>query len=573
MASPEPSIVGHAARTMQHVMWRRTLQYVLLATFVAGLVGTSALERPSTASARNGRLVPATGALFGAWIDRDATTSDSYKAMYLGREAEIGRRFDTVNHFYPFFADFPTWKETWDIQLGRIPMISWNGTNTAAIARGDHDALILDRANGVRDLGVDVFMRWFWEMDGGESAAIAISPSNYIAAWNRIRDIFTFVGATNAVWVWCPTSWGFEQGHALPWYPGDSKVDWICADGYNWAPGIAGAEWRAWEDIYRESHDFAVARGKPLMAGEWGALERNTGEKAAWYDAARNTIKTSMPNIAAIVAFDERRWRVDQNKFFDWEIDSSKTSFQAFQRWGRDSYFRTRTPLMLPSISAGDATGWESDSADPIVTIPVTLSAPSPDTVTVAAQTVAVSAASTDFVAVNKTVKFNPGVTRMYVDVKLRADSIDEATEQLHLVLSNPSTTAELGDVTGVVTITDEDPSASGVRVYVSNGSISEGGSYDRTARLTISLNHDSPSTVTVKWTLSSTSAVRLTDWSGTSTGTMSFNPGQNSKTVTVKVHPDWLDEADETVTVTLSNPVGATIGDTSGTLTISDDD
>ena len=107
----------------------------------------------------------------------------------------------------------------------------------------------------------------------------------------------------------------------------------------------------------------------------------------------------------------------------------------------------------------------------------------------------------------------------------------------------------------------------------ISNGSISEGGSYDRTARLTISLNHDSPSTVSVKWTLSSTNAVRLSDWSGTLSGTMTFNPGQNSKTVTVKVHPDWLDEANEVVTVTLSNPVGATIADSAGTLTIADDD
>jgi Calx-beta domain len=554
-------------------MWRRVLQYILVATFVAGLVGTSALERPSTAAARNGRLVPATGALFGSWIERDTTTNDAYRAMYLGREAEIGRRFDTINHFYPFFADFPTWKETWDIQMGRIPMISWNGTNTAAIARGDYDALIIDRATGVKNLGVDTFMRWFWEMDGGESASIAISPSNYIAAWNRIRDIFTVVGATNAVWVWCPTSWGFEQGHAIPWYPGDSKVDWVCADGYNFAPTRDGAQWQTWEDVYRESHDFAVAHNKPLMAGEWGALERNSGEKGAWYDAARNTIKTSMPNIAAIVAFDERKWHDDENRFFDWEIDTSKTSFEAFQRWGRDSYFRTRTPLILPSVSAGDAVGWEADTADPTVTIPVTLSAPSPDTVTVTAQTVATTASATDFVAVNRTVKFNPGVTRVYVDVKLRADTLDEANEQVNLVLSNPSATAVLGDATGVATITDEDPAASGVRLYVSNGSISEGGSYDRTARLTISLNHDSPSTVSVKWTLSSTSAVRLTDWSGTLNGTMTFNPGQNFKTVTIKVHPDWHDEANENVTVTLSNPVGATIADSSGTLTISDDD
>jgi chitinase len=53
----------------------------------------------------------------------------------------------------------------------------------------------------------------------------------------------------------------------------------------------------------------------------------------------------------------------------------------------------------------------------------------------------------------------------------------------------------------------------------------------------------------------------------------MTFNPGQNSKTVTIKVHPDSHDEPNEVVTVTLSNPVGATIADAAGTLTILDDD
>ncbi len=561
---------------MQHVMWRRVVQRAFLVVVISGLIATSAIDRrpDPAAAARTGRLVPATGTLFGAWIERDVTTVDGFKGLVLEREAQIGRRFDIVNHFYPFTNSFPRWHESWDVQMGRIPMISWNGTDTAAINRGDHDAIIMQRAINVRDFGHDLFMRWFWEMDGGYNRAVAVSPASYVAAWNRVRSIFIAAGATNAVWVWCPTSWGFEQGNAASWYPGDANVDWVCADGYNFAPTRDGAQWQTWDDIYREAHDFAVARSKPLMAGEWGALERNAGEKAAWYDAARNTIKASMPNMAAIVAFDERKWHGDENRYFTWEVDSTEKSLMAYMRWGRDPYFRTRGPLILPTVSAGDANGWEADTADPTVSVPITLSAPSPDVVSVNVSTVPVTAAATaDYVTVNKVVKFNPGITRVFVDIRLKADSLDEAAETLNVAVSNPSASATLGDASGLVTITDEDPNTSPVRIYASNNSVWEGGSYDRTARFTVSLNHDSATTVSVRWALSSTSAVRLSDWAGTTSGTLTFQPGQNFKQISVKVLPDWLDEANETVTVTLSNATGATIADTAGILTIVDDD
>jgi hypothetical protein len=57
--------------------------------------------------------------------------------------------------------------------------------------------------------------------------------------------------------------------------------------------------------------------------------------------------------------------------------------------------------------------------------------------------------------------------------------------------------------------------------------------------------------------------------------GTLTFNAGVTSQTFTVAVKADSLDEADETVTVSLSNASGATIGSGSSsvTLTITDDD
>ena len=54
---------------------------------------------------------------------------------------------------------------------------------------------------------------------------------------------------------------------------------------------------------------------------------------------------------------------------------------------------------------------------------------------------------------------------------------------------------------------------------------------------------------------------------------TLTFNAGETSKTIAVTVLSDALDEANETVTMTLSSASNATISDATGTFTITDDD
>src|SRR5438105_15657730 len=78
-----------------------------------------------------------------------------------------------------------------------------------------------------------VFIEWFPDMD---TSSLAVSPASFVSAWRHVHDIFAARGATNAVWVWCPSAPGFASSTAQAYYPGDTYVDWACADGYNWAP-------------------------------------------------------------------------------------------------------------------------------------------------------------------------------------------------------------------------------------------------------------------------------------------------------------------------------------------------
>ncbi len=215
-------------------------------------------------------------------------------------------------------------------------MVSWAGADVKRVGAGLEDAVIAARADAVKAFGKPIFIRWFWEMDGAARQPLAGTPAEFTAAWRRIVTTFRSRGASNAVFVWCPNAWAFEVGKGAQWYPGGDVVDWVCADGYNWAPVKAKAQWQGFARIFQPWYAWAVTTGKPLMVGEVGAMERSAGEKAAWIDDMRAAIKT-MPSIAAVLWFDT--WDA---RGYDWRVGTSTTSSAALGRLGRDPYFRTR---------------------------------------------------------------------------------------------------------------------------------------------------------------------------------------------------------------------------------------
>ena len=101
---------------------------------------------------------------------------------------------------------------------------------------------------------------------------------------------------------------------------------------------------------------------------------------------------------------------------------------------------------------------------------------------------------------------------------------------------------------------------------------VTEGNTGTVNATLTVSLNPASGQTVSVGYA-TATGARRGRRTTRRSATASSFAPGQTTKTVTVQVNGDLLDEIDESFTVDLSSAVNAAIGDASGLVTITDDD
>ena len=106
--------------------------------------------------------------------------------------------------------------------------------------------------------------------------------------------------------------------------------------------------------------------------------------------------------------------------------------------------------------------------------------------------------------------------------------------------------------------------------VRINDVSVDEG-DYYTTATLTISLDTHGISPVTVDWATADGTADYY-DYSATS-GTVTFQPGEDTKQVTIYVSGDGADEPDETFTVELSDATNAVLGDDSGMVTILDDD
>ena len=102
--------------------------------------------------------------------------------------------------------------------------------------------------------------------------------------------------------------------------------------------------------------------------------------------------------------------------------------------------------------------------------------------------------------------------------------------------------------------------------------SIAEGQSGTSTVNVPITLNSAATQPVSVQWATSDLTTTAGSDYQAAS-GLVSFAAGESSKTVPVTINGDTAIEPTEFLRVSLSNPVGAALGQSQATVTIVNDD
>src|SRR5205814_419313 len=142
-----------------------------------------------------------------------------------------------------------------------------------------------------------------------------------------------------------------------------------------------------------------------------------------------------------------------------------------------------------------------------------------------------------------------------------------EFDETLTLSLLNP-TNSTLGTATATGTIVNDDNPV----VSASGASVIEGNSGTTAVSFTVTLDQPAPWTVTVDFSTANGTATAGSDYTAAS-GSLTFAPGETTKSITVNVSGDTTVEADEAFTLTLSSPTNATLATATATGTIINDD
>ena len=340
------------------------------AAIIALIVALSISSLPPSAGAASPPL------LFGAYPQPKNGQTPQDAVVQL--ESTLGRKLAAVRVYDLWDTPFPTSFDDWLRDTGHIVALSVKALRTnntrikwADIANAQPGSQLYNDvvgwANRVRDFGGPVWFIFNHEPEEQSNSASG-TAQDFIAAWRKVVTIFRQQGVANAKYVWVATSYAFARTdgqRAALWYPGDSYVDAIGADPYNWyncRPGINNA-WRSLQQIIEPMRDFGLAHpDKDMILMEFGSVEdpATPERKAQWFNAAQQLFKQpGWEQYTAILYYNTRGKSTHPNCV--WLIDTSQSSLDAFRLLANDPYYG-RSPIAdtSPPSVPGKPTGVSS---------------------------------------------------------------------------------------------------------------------------------------------------------------------------------------------------------------------
>ena len=326
----------------------RRSRYSLSALFAANLIALTAMAAAFDNNAR-----AASSVAMGAYISGvpwDPAKIDKFSAM-VGTPPSVVMWYQDWAH--AGVREFDPKKMDAVVSRGAVPMVTWEPWDHTkgvhqprytleSINRAKHDAYIRKWARDAATWGKPFYLRFAHEMNGDWNSwspgVNGNTASQYIAAWKRVVNIFRQERATNVRWVWSPN---VEYNGSMPFkrvYPGDSYVDWVGIDGYNWGTSNPDSTWTRLGTIFGPSYDkLAAMTNKPMMIAETASTELG-GDKVTWIrQAFLNDVPSRLPRIRAVIWFHE-------NKETDWRVNSSSAALAAYSEVVASSSYQGRLP-------------------------------------------------------------------------------------------------------------------------------------------------------------------------------------------------------------------------------------
>ncbi len=207
-------------------------------------------------------------------------------------------------------------------------------------------------------------------------------------------------------------------------------------------------------------------------------------------------------------------------------------------------------PFVPPTVSVSDATVTEGNTGTVNATFTLTLAYASNVDVTVHYATADGSAVSgSDYTAASGVVTIPAGQTSAMITVAVKGDRLPETDETFAVNLS-AAINATIADGQGIGTILDDEP-----RISISDVSKREGKKNQTTQftfTVTLSVPYDQPVTMSFS-TVDGTATTSDNDYVAR-TGTLTFAPGETTKTITIEVPGDNKRESNESFFLDLSS-------------------
>jgi len=220
-----------------------------------------------------------------------------------------------------------------------------------------------------------------------------------------------------------------------------------------------------------------------------------------------------------------------------------------------------------PTLMIKDTTTLEGNSESTNAVFAVTLSAPSTFPITVNYATADGTAiAGRDYLSANGLIPFNVGQTNQTISVPVLGDRLNEADETFFLTLSNPANAVlSLIQAPTRATILNDDPLP---ELLLNNPTVTALDAGSTNLVFVVSLSPASGQTVTAKYSTLDDSTRANADYAATE-GTLSFAPGETKTNITVRVEPQFVNQAPKTLFLNLMNVLNATPPSLRGTGTI----
>ena len=215
------------------------------------------------------------------------------------------------------------------------------------------------------------------------------------------------------------------------------------------------------------------------------------------------------------------------------------------------------------ALSVSDLVLVEGDSGRPEAVFTVKLSRPQDENVTISYKTVDGTAlAGDDYVAKTGKITFVRGQTEASVAVTLPPDRDFEASEFFFLAVDPGNSDIGTNDAVGKALILDDDAPDTLPQISVEGISAAEG---VNSIEFKVMLSEASDRNITVNYRMATETPATVGNYSDDVdwvSGTLTFEPGQTSKSIYPDTNSDSADETDEAAVFELYDPTYAVFGD-----------